>query len=72
MQDEKAKAVFMKLFEGNQQIAKMAEASQDSTDAISSEMMTAMMDDMPIRQPLGFIPGTTREAPEQLLEALNQ
>lgn len=72
MQDEKAQSVFIKLFEGNKQAAEMAEANQDSSGAINSEMMAAMMSDMPLRQLLSFVPGMTREALGQLLAALNQ
>ena len=72
MQDEKTQVVCMKLFEGNQQAAEMEETNQNSSGAINSEMMAAMMNDMPLRQLLSFIPGTTREKLEQLLAELNQ
>ena len=72
MQDKKAKAVFMKLFEGNQQTAEMETEKQNSSGAINSEMIDAMMNDMPLRQLLSFFLGTTRESLEQLLVELNK
>lgn len=72
MQDKKAKAVFMKLFEGNQQTAEMETEKQNSSGAINSEMIDAMMNDMPLRQLFSFFPGTTRESLEQLLVELNK
>ena len=50
----------------------MAEANQDTSGAVSAEMMAAMMNDMPLRQLLSFVPGMTREALEQILAAVNQ
>lgn len=72
MRDEKAKAVFSQMMSGNQQAAEMAEANQDTSGAVSAEMMAAMMNDMPLRQLLSFVPGMTREALEQILAAVNQ
>ena len=73
MRDEKAGAVFGQMMSGNQQAKEMAEANQeDSSGAVNAEMMAAMMNDMPLRQLLSFVPGMTREALEQILAAVNQ
>lgn len=72
MRDEKAQAVLGQMMGGNQQASKMAEANQDTSGAINAEMMAAMMNDMPLRQLLSFVPGMTREMLEQLLAAINQ
>lgn len=73
MQDEKAGTVFGQMMGGNQQAAQMAEANQeDPSGAVNAEMMAAMMNDMPLRQLLSFVPGMTREALEQILAAVNQ
>lgn len=73
MRDEKAGAVFGQMMSGNQQAKEMAEANQeDPSGAVNAEMMAAMMNDMPLRQLLSFVPGMTREALEQILAAVNQ
>ena len=73
MRDEKAGAVFGQMMGGNQQAKEMAEANQeDPSGAVNAEMMAAMMNDMPLRQLLSFVPGMTREALEQILAAVNQ
>ena len=55
------------------QAKEMAEANQeDPSGAVNAEMMAAMMNDMPLRQLLSFVPGMTREALEQILAAVNQ
>lgn len=73
MRDEKAGAIFGQMMGGNKQASEMAEASQeDSSGAVNAEMMAAMMNDMPLRQLLSFVPGMTREALEQILAAVNQ
>ncbi|RRD94034.1 glycosyl hydrolase [Clostridiales bacterium COT073_COT-073] len=71
MQDEKGKAVFSQMMGGNQQAAKMAEANQDK-EVITDKMMAAMLNDMPLRQLVSFVPGMTREALEQILAAVNE
>ena len=50
--------------------AEMAK-SADKDDAINAEMMAAMMEAMPLRQLLSFVPGITKESLEQLVAALN-
>lgn len=72
MRDEKAQAVLGQMMSDNQQAAEMAEANQDTSGAVNAEMLAAMMNDMPLRQLLSFIPGMTREMLEQLLSAVNE
>lgn len=73
MWDEKAGAVFGQMMGGNQQALEVAEANQeDASGAVNAEMMAAMMNDMPLRQLLSFVPGMTREMLEQILAAVNQ
>ena len=47
------------------------EQTQQGDEAISSEMMEAMMEGMPLRQMLSFVPGVTKETLNALLAALN-
>lgn len=72
MRDEKAKAVLGQMMSKNQQAADMAKVNQDTSGAVNAQMMAAMMNDMPLRQLLSFVPGMTREMLEQLLAAANQ
>lgn len=72
MRDEKAKTVLSQMMNKNQQAADMANANQDTSGVINAEMMAAMMNDMPLRQLLSFVPGMTREMLEQLLAEANQ
>ena len=73
MRDEKAQAVLSQMMGGNQQAMEMAEANkEDPSGAVNSEMMAAMMNDMPLRQLLSFVPGMTIEVLEQILTAVNQ
>lgn len=46
-------------------------AEDDVGGAIGKEMMEAMMDGMPLRQLLSFVPGIQKETLEQLIVALN-
>ena len=39
---------------------------------VNQEMMAAMMEGMPLRQLLSFVPGIKREMLEQMVNALNQ
>lgn len=48
------------------------QALQGGGDAISAEMMAAMMEAMPLRQLVSFVPGVTKEAINQLLTVLNR
>lgn len=49
----------------------MAEDAQDESGAISNEMIAAMMEGMPLRQILSFVPGVKKEMLQQLIQALN-
>ena len=75
MRDPKAQAVmgpFMQGMSQNQAAVEMAEAQEnDESGAVNQEMMAAMMDGMPLRQLLSFVPGITREMLEQMVNALN-
>ena len=44
---------------------------QDDSGVINDEMMATMMEAMPLRQLLSFVPGVTKEALNQLVAALN-
>lgn len=75
MRDPHAQAVMGPFLQGmqNTDAQKMADAQKnDTSGAINTEMMNAMMEDMPLRQLLSFVPGMKREMLEQLLAALNQ
>ena len=51
----------------------MAEANEnDQSGVVNQEMMAAMMEGMPLRQLLSFVPGIKREMLEQMVNALNQ
>ena len=51
----------------------MAEANaNDQSGVVNQEMMAAMMEGMPLRQLLSFVPGIKREMLEQIVDALNQ
>lgn len=75
MRDPHAQAVMGPFMEGmaqNTGAEDMQKAQEeDSSGAVNQEMMAAMMEDMPLRQMLSFIPGMQREMIEQLLAALN-
>lgn len=72
--DPKGKAVLeqaMASMAGAGEAQAMEEQAQGDGGAISSEMMAAMMEAMPLRQLISFVPGVTKEALNQLLMALN-
>ena len=75
MRDPKAQAVmapFMKGMAQNEAAVDMAEAQEnDDSGVINQEMMAAMMEAMPLRQLLSFVPGITREMLEQMVGMLN-
>lgn len=75
MRDPKAQAVmgpFMQGMAQNQAAVDMAEAQEnDESGVVNQEMMAAMMDGMPLRQLLSFVPGITRDMLEQMVNALN-
>lgn len=73
MADPKGKAVFeqaMAAMAGKDAQA-MSEQAQGDGEAISKEMMAAMMEATPLRQLISFVPGVTKKALEQLVMALN-
>lgn len=75
MRDPKAQAVmgpFMQGMAQNDAAKDMAEAQEnDTSGAVNQEMMAAMMEGMPLRQLLSFVPGIKREMLEQMVDALN-
>lgn len=75
MRDPKAQTVMAPFMQGmaqNEAAADMAEAQQnDDSGVVNQEMMTAMMEAMPLRQLLSFVPGIKREMLEQIVDALN-
>lgn len=75
MRDPKAQAVmgpFMQGMTQNDAAKEMAEAQEnDTSGAVNQEMMAAMMEGMPLRQLLSFVPGIKREMLEQMVDALN-
>lgn len=76
MRDPKAQAVmapFMQEMAQNDAATDMAEANaNDQSGVVNQEMMAAMMEGMPLRQLLSFVPGIKREVLEQMVNALNQ
>ena len=48
-----------------------AQALEGDGEAISAEMMAAMMEAMPLRQMISFVPGVTKEALTSLVNVLN-
>lgn len=74
MADPKGKMILeqsMKALTSGGPAQAMAEGAQDESGAISNEMVAAMMEGMPLRQILSFVPGVKKEMLEQLLQALN-
>ncbi len=73
MADPKANAIFEQAAVEmmGEDIAAADAMGQGDGDAISGEMMAAMMEGMPLRQLISFVPGVTKDALNQLLAALN-
>lgn len=72
--DPKGKAVLeqaMASMAGAEEAQAREMQAQGDGGAINSEMMAAMMEAMPLRQLISFVPGVTKEALNQLLMALN-
>ena len=72
--DPKGQAVLeqaMASMAGAEEAQAIGEEAQGDGGAINSEMMAAMMEGMPLRQLISFVPGVTKEALNQLLMALN-
>lgn len=76
MRDPKAQTVMTPFMQGmaqNDAAMDMAEANEnDQSGVVNQEMMAAMMEGMPLRQLLSFVPGIKREMLEQMVNALNQ
>lgn len=73
MADPKGNAIFEQAMASmvGKEAQEMSEQAQEGNEAISGEMMEAMMEAMPLRQLASFVPGVTKEALNQLLAALN-
>lgn len=72
--DPKGKAIMeqaMGSITGGGPAQEMSAKAQGGSGAISNEMMAAMMEGMPLRQILSFVPGVKKEMLEQLIQALN-
>lgn len=72
--DPKGKVVFelaMSGMAGAEAQEAEAQALEGDGEAISAEMMAAMMEAMPLRQMISFVPGVTKEALTSLVQALN-
>ena len=76
MRDPKAQTVMAPFMQGmaqNDAAMDMAEANEnDQSGVVNQEMMAAMMEAMPLRQLLSFVPGIKREMLEQMVNTLNQ
>ena len=71
----KGKAVFelaMSGMAGAEAQEAEAQALEGDGEAISAEMMAAMMEAMPLRQMISFVPGVTKEALTSLVKILNE
>lgn len=74
LSDPKGKAVFeqaMSGMAGSDAQEAEAQALEGDGEAISAEMMAAMMEAMPLRQMISFVPGVTKEALTSLVKVLN-
>lgn len=72
--DPKGKAVFeqaMSGMAGSDAQEAEAQALEGDGEAISAEMMAAMMEAMPLRQMISFVPEVTKEALTSLVKVLN-
>lgn len=67
--DSKAQQIVGQMMGGNEQAKEMEEKSQG--EAVSQEMLAAMMQDMPLRQLISFVPGMTWDVLNGILEAVN-
>lgn len=67
--DPKAQQILGQMMAGNEQAKEMEESAQGG--AVSEEMLAAMMQDMPLRQLISFVPGMTWDAVNGILAALN-
>lgn len=75
MADAKGKAVFeraMSEMAGADAQEMENQSLEGDGEAISAEMMAAMMEAMPLRQLISFVPGVTKEALISLVKVLNE
>lgn len=75
MADPKGKAIFeqvMSEMAGSDAQEMESKSLEGDGDAISAEMMAAMMEGMPLRQLISFVPGVTKEALTSLVKTLNE
>ena len=75
MADSKGKAIFeqvMSEMAGSDAQEMESKSLEGDGDAISAEMMAAMMEGMPLRQLISFVPGVTKEALTSLVKTLNE
>lgn len=75
MADPKGQQIIGQMFEYTAQPTQEMEAvtavTEEGGGVINQEMMKAMMEGMPLRQMLSFIPGIEKERLKELVEALN-
>lgn len=69
MSDPKAQQILGQMMAGDEQAKEMADSAVG--DVINQEMLAAMMQDMPLRQLVSFVPGMTWDSVNGLLSALN-
>lgn len=69
MSDSKAQQILGQMMAGDEQAKEMADSAVG--DVINQEMLAAMMQDMPLRQLVSFVPGMTWDSVNGLLSALN-
>lgn len=73
--DPRGKAVFeqvMSEMAGSDAQEMESQSLEGDGEAISAEMMAAMMEAMPLRQMISFVPGVTKEALTSLVKVLNE
>ncbi|MFT8461600.1 MAG: glycoside hydrolase family 3 C-terminal domain-containing protein [Liquorilactobacillus ghanensis] len=69
----KAGPAFQKYLQQGSQQEKSTDMQQPDKDAaVSQEMIKAMMESMPLRQLISFVPGITLEQLQQIIDNLNQ
>lgn len=71
--DSKSKVIFEQAMTAmtGEGIRALQKKPQGEGGVVNNEMMAAMMEGMPLRQLLGFVPGVTRDGLNQLIESLN-
>jgi beta-glucosidase len=73
MADPKGNAIFEQAMASmmGEDARAMVDQPQGDNSAVNNEMMAAMMEAMPLRQLISFVPGVTKEALKPLIMALN-